>query len=247
MTLLLAPAVLAAIIAGIASLVGGAMSAVSVARTNKKNIDNQWEMWNATNQYNTALQDVGRMQEAGLNPNLAFGGTPYHASPVNIGNSQPVNFDFLGTSMLNALGMHQQTAHFEFDIDNKALDNLMKNMDWAYYDDKLQREFDLSAQELANLKETFNKIQKEVSKLDSDMSYQNVSKLILELEKAHKQINYNYDRALYEKNLPPDLDPNTRLIVGMISSLLEKISFGRIKPDKLIGEVLGLDLPKLEQ
>lgn len=239
MTILMAPAVIAAIVAGIASVVGGAMSAISVSRTNKKNIDNQWEMWNATNQYNTALQDVGRMQEAGLNPNLAFGGTPYHASPVNIGNSQPVNFDFLGTSILSALNMHQQTRHFEYDIDNKALDNLMKNMDWAYYDDKLQREFDLSAQELSNLKETFNKIQKEVDKIEQDISESEARELLIELHKAHDQLNYDYDKSLYEDGLPPDLDPDKKAIAGLLASLLEAISFGKIDRATLFGTMFG--------
>ena len=231
--------VIAAIIAGVASLAGGAMSAISTHRTNKKNIDNQWDMWNATNQYNTALQDVGRMQEAGLNANLAFGGTPYHSSPVNIGNSQPVNFDFLGTSMLNALNMHQQTSHFSFDIDNKALDNLMKNMDWAYYDDKLQSEFDLSSQELANLKETFNKIQKEVAKIDQDIEESDARELLTELHKAHQQLNYDYDKKLYEQGLPPDLDPDKKAIAGLLASLLEAISFGALDRKLVFKSIFG--------
>lgn len=239
MTLLIAPAVIAAIVAGIASVVGGAMSAVSVARTNKKNIDNQWEMWNATNNYNTALQDVGRMQEAGLNPNLAFGGTPYHASPVNIGNSQPVNFDFLGTSMLNSLNMHQQTKHFEYDIENKALDNLMKNIQWMWEDERLQQQYDLNSQELENLKETFNKIQKEVDKIGQDIEESEARELLSELHKAHEQLNYDYDKSLYEDGLPPDLDPDKKAIAGLLASLLEAISFGKIDRVTLFGTMFG--------
>ena len=239
MTLLMAPAVMAAIVAGIASLLGGAMSAISVSRTNKKNIDNQWQMWNATNEYNEPLQDVSRMQQAGLNPNLAFGGTPYHASPVNVGNSQPVNFDFFGTSMLNALNMHQQTKHFEFDIDNKALDNLMKNIEWSWKDEELQQRYDLNAQELANLKETFNRIQKEVDKIGQDIKESEARRLLTELHRAHEQLNYNYDKSLYEQGLPPDLDPDKKAIAGLLASLLEAVSFGKIDRSTLFSVMFG--------
>lgn len=54
---------------------------------NQQNIDQQWKMWNATNEYNHPAAQMARYNEAGLNPNLIYGQSNT-ASPVNVGTSE---------------------------------------------------------------------------------------------------------------------------------------------------------------
>lgn len=54
---------------------------------NQQNIDQQWKMWNATNEYNHPAAQMARYNEAGLNPNLIYGQSNTTA-PVNVGTSE---------------------------------------------------------------------------------------------------------------------------------------------------------------
>jgi len=79
----MAPAVLAALIAGGSSLIGGGLSAIGQASTNKFNALTQQklmeaqnrfnlEQWNRSNEYNTPANQRKRLEEAGINPALAL-------------------------------------------------------------------------------------------------------------------------------------------------------------------------------
>lgn len=59
---------------------------------NKQNIDQQWKMWEATNDYNHPAAQMARYNEAGLNPNLIYGQTNTTA-PVNVGNAEATKQD----------------------------------------------------------------------------------------------------------------------------------------------------------
>lgn len=77
------PAVLAALIAGGSSLIGGGLSALGQASTNKFNALTQQklmeaqnrfnlEQWNKSNEYNTPANQRKRLEDAGINPALAL-------------------------------------------------------------------------------------------------------------------------------------------------------------------------------
>lgn len=54
---------------------------------NQQNIEQQWKMWNATNEYNHPAAQMARYNEAGLNPNLIYGQSNTTA-PVDVGDSE---------------------------------------------------------------------------------------------------------------------------------------------------------------
>lgn len=77
----IAPLVAAGLIAGAGSLLGGGLSSLGQSSANKANLANaaaqrefDLKMWNLNNEYNTPLAQMNRLKDAGLNPNLIYGG-----------------------------------------------------------------------------------------------------------------------------------------------------------------------------
>lgn len=101
----------AAIISGIgtlgSSLLGNSGAKRRQELANKQNI----EFWNMQNAYNTPKSQMGRLSDAGLNPNLIYGsnantGTagaiaPSKAAPYNIKNPVPLQAMLLGSQIKN--------------------------------------------------------------------------------------------------------------------------------------------------
>ena len=67
------PIPLAAAIPAAASVVGGAISAISGSGKQKRAQRHEIDMWNRQNAYNTPAEQMKRFKEAGLNPNLMYG------------------------------------------------------------------------------------------------------------------------------------------------------------------------------
>ena len=155
----------AAIGAG-ASIIGGAFGASGQSSANRTNIQlqreqlawnekqaekaNQWniEQWERENLYNSPVQQMQRLEQAGLNPNLMYSqGNPGSAgslksempssvAPARVNNS----LQFLGNSLVPAISMYQdlqnkqaqlsvqqkQAALLDQEIAGKALDNVLK-------------------------------------------------------------------------------------------------------------------------
>ena len=65
--------VLAGIIAGGASLASSGLSAGTAFRQQRLANEYNLDMWNRQNAYNTPAEQMRRLQEAGLNPNLMYG------------------------------------------------------------------------------------------------------------------------------------------------------------------------------
>lgn len=71
---------LAPVIAAGASLVGSVINKSSQSSANKQNLElaqyqNNWNLqqWNRENAYNSPIQQMARLRQAGLNPNLVYG------------------------------------------------------------------------------------------------------------------------------------------------------------------------------
>jgi len=160
------PLIGAAAIGAGASIAGGAIGALGQSSANKTNIRlqreqnawnerqaekaNQWniEQWERENLYNSPMQQMQRLEQAGLNPNLMYSqGNPGSASslksempssvaPARVNNS----LQFLGNSLVPAISMYQdlqnkqaqlsvqqkQANLLDQEIAGKALDNVFK-------------------------------------------------------------------------------------------------------------------------
>ena len=156
----------AAVIGAGASLVGGALGAAGQSSANRTNIQlqreqnawnekqaekaNQWniEQWERENLYNSPMQQMQRLEQAGLNPNLMYsqGNTgsasslksemPSSVAPARVNSS----LQFLGNSLAPAISMYQdlrlkhnqisaqqkQIQLLDQEIAGKALDNVSK-------------------------------------------------------------------------------------------------------------------------
>lgn len=148
------------------SIINGALGAFGQSSANRANIRlqreqntwnekqaekaNQWNLqqWERENLYNSPMQQMQRLEQAGLNPNLMYGqGNPGSASslksemPSSVGPARVNNsLQFLGNSLAPAISMYQdlqnrqaqlsvqqkQAALLDQEIAGKALDNVAK-------------------------------------------------------------------------------------------------------------------------
>lgn len=101
------------------SLLGGYIDNYYNRKAAKKQYDYQMAMWNANNAYNTPVEQMKRLRDAGLNPNLVYGGgsATHTATMASAPSVQP------GRSGLNADSIlkYQQS-----DIFNQELLNLQE-------------------------------------------------------------------------------------------------------------------------
>lgn len=128
----------ATLIPAAASLASNAFNAITGQSANKKNREFQEQMyerqkndnlnmWNLQNDYNNPQQQMKRLQEAGLNPNLVYGNggqTGGTASPISTPDRgsyshQPAQISDLGGTASQAFA-----SHFDYQIKQAQLDNL---------------------------------------------------------------------------------------------------------------------------
>jgi hypothetical protein len=137
--LMAGPAAAAAIAAG-AQVAGGGLNAVSTAFTNRKQRkwseqmynrqrDDNIAFWNMHNEYNSPAMQMKRLREAGLNPNLVYGGssggTAGTASPIKTPDVQQVTHRApeWGNAVSGA-GLTTLNALYDFEIKQAQIDNM---------------------------------------------------------------------------------------------------------------------------
>lgn len=136
-----------ALIGGLSSLIGGERSnqanLQAVRETNKFNAEQaelnrqfQVDMWNRTNEYNSPEQQMQRLQAAGLNPNLVYGGNTVANAATTLpagdrASAQAVQFrDALGPAVNQALQLYyakrsqdMEMRKAELGLENQRLQN----------------------------------------------------------------------------------------------------------------------------
>lgn len=102
------PIITSAIIGGGASLAGGIGNAFNSGSLNRKNRRWQEKMWHLQNAYNSPLQQRLRLEQAGINPNTAYGGMSQTAKAGDVGSSPYQNKnDWEGTASSMASNIWQ--------------------------------------------------------------------------------------------------------------------------------------------
>lgn len=135
---------IAAGIAGAASLLGAGISAAGAAQANRRGValtremrQSDIEMWHKANAYNSPIQQMQRLREAGLNPNLIYGnGATHTAQQAPSAKVPEVQNELASMGQLNAvpiLSMYQ-----DMQVKNAQMDNLKKQME--YTDSKIINE-----------------------------------------------------------------------------------------------------------
>lgn len=148
-------AVTAAAISAGAGLAQNAFNVGSSIFTNRRNIEEQWKMWNATNEYNHPAAQMARYREAGLNPNLIYGQSNT-TTPTNVGIAEApqVSLQGVGNVMADYMNMKMMDEKIQAQqLDNEyqrtvndnqkteiALNNIRKTYDINYTASRIRTE-----------------------------------------------------------------------------------------------------------
>lgn len=122
---------------------------------NQMNIDNQWAMWNATNEYNSPAAQMSRFKEAGLNPHLIYGQSNT-TSAVDVGRADAPRAEAYRSrwhDIPSILSVLQQKA----DLERKNLEN-------KYLADTLQDRINQKKLDVQKTTESINKIRSDIKK-----------------------------------------------------------------------------------
>lgn len=164
----------AAIGAGISALGGLASSALqNAANANLDEENREWQelMWNKNNEYNKPINQRKRLEEAGINPALAFssGNTGVASSASTPNQHAPADFSALGSGFQGAAGMLLQGQSIEAQNRNLDADTEIKAQiamtqyarDMASLEESLSRgnlskgQYYLVSEQLRQLKDMF--------------------------------------------------------------------------------------------
>ena len=123
----IAPAVGAALISGGFSAINGLLGNIFAKKSNQTQFDQTVKLWNMNNEYNKPVNQINRLKEAGLNPNLmynnsssAVGNATAPAAPSAPNYQSPLN------RVAEELGVITQLKIQQKDLEGKDLDNKQK-------------------------------------------------------------------------------------------------------------------------
>lgn len=114
----------------------GAASTIITNKQNQKFQRQQYErqkaddlnFWNMTNQYNSPQQQMQRLKEAGLNPNLAYGSVNTEAARISAPNVAPAKNEAIQTNMGAELSKYQDIRKGIQETDNLRKQNEMMDL-----------------------------------------------------------------------------------------------------------------------
>lgn len=203
----------------------------------------QEEMWNKQNEYNLPINQRKRLEEAGINPNLAFGsaasamGTSLPSSPgVHMSDIRMENF-----WRRKQLDLQEKEINSQVDRQNeetRRLD-LMNTMTELLFNDRLQTErgsltIDRIIQgwnedhwrELADIGLSRQEFLRDLEEAQVLSTRARTSEVLQRID--HLRIKYKFEDSYYSKNQNPY---ETSTAIGFMRTLLGLISDGlEIKP-----------------
>ena len=153
---------------GVASLINTGVNAWMQNKTNEYNTQQQWDMWNANNAYNTPAAQMQRFKDAGLNPNLIYG-QQNTSTPVQVGNAQAPKSTIggFGSTFLdfaNMLSVKQDVQRKE--LENDLLDQTLEERKKSYElgNDKTQSEIDKYKSDISVNEKMIDKMQSDIDR-----------------------------------------------------------------------------------
>lgn len=123
----IAPAVGAALVSGGFSALNGILGNIFAKKANQTQFDQTVKLWNMNNEYNKPINQIARLKEAGLNPNLM-----YNNSSSAVGNStapaapSAPNYQSPLNRVAEELGTITQLKLQQKELEGKKLDNEQK-------------------------------------------------------------------------------------------------------------------------
>ena len=244
LTYSIAPAVLAA---GITAAAGGA-NAYAQGKMNRQSRKFQEKMFDATNAYNSPLEQRKRLEAAGLNPNMVYGGSsggtagtasqpakPDFDAPKFDGVAQGAMDFYNAKSIQSGIDVNdarieqikQQTTNAAIDQLNKSIRNASDSISLKTKNRLYENTIKTAEQNLENLG-IAGKYQSDKNSRENRVTTETVSKLKQEIKNekikgsilSSESIMKRLDAALYKDyNIRPD-DPFYAKVIGRIMSEL---------------------------
>ena len=209
--------------------------------TDRRNYDR--EMWRMVNQYNHPLQQMQRLADAGLNPNLIYGSSPGSA----VGNAQQI-----------ATGKQLQGQAPQYSIDN-PINTFMNTKVQQAQSNNLRSQSNLNtANAIKSISQSgLAKVQKnQIEKLlpgnleiqQEQIKQMNIGTFLKTLEKTGKSKFYLANMAAETNKAIAEGDIAQASIE--LAKLNERLATQGIRPTdplwiKLMGQVFGLDLDNM--
>lgn len=133
---------------------------------NQQNLYQQWKMWEATNNYNSPVEQMARYREAGLNPNLIYGQSNT-AQAMNVGTAQSSqvhskNVDF--SKFASVASTYLDLISKKKVIEKQQIEN---NIAGATYDDVVKQ----SGLTTQHLEKMLNRADKEIEQIGLENTY----------------------------------------------------------------------------
>lgn len=222
---------LAASITGVGSLASGVFNGYSQKKENQKNRNFQREMWNANNEYNKPINQMARLEEAGINPHLAYAnGQPMNVSnaPANTPNQEAPKMHMDFGAMLQALRTKAEIDNINADTAQKGAQtqgqltlNGITSKDLENYDTRfnLETAFKQSATSLNYSNIQFNDKKIEVSDVQIQETYQNIKNMVTTNEKLNKEIDLLVTQNRYSTQQIHNLIVNMAVAKATIDNL----------------------------
>lgn len=242
-----------AVIGAGSNLLGGIMNQIFADKAAKKAYQRQLDFWNRQNEYNLPVNQMQRLQAAGLNPNLVYGSgaTTMSAQLSSVKASSPE----LGSGIAAAGNLVAQTAllnaqrkNIEADTELKKQETEKKGteIDLNRFDlqnirpamaQRIVNESDLKGQELELFKKTFdNKLS--ISDSEVELKMASVRNMMWQTTKLEKLFG---DNSPVIKNLESSTELNqARVALTNASTSLTRAQIGAVNMsiNKIASEIV---------
>lgn len=196
---------LAGLIPGVGGLISSGMNLIGNFMQNRQ----EKKMWEMNNEYNSPLNQMKRMQEAGINPNLAaagIAGTNQMASAPQA--AQMPDLGALGQGIGNSVNSALQAKSIQAQIDNVKADTDYKksqttgqDIENMYAPEKARAIIDdlVAGKELKGEQKRYNQYQADIAKSFADHAEEFRQ---LEIDKLNKEIeNYDHEWKKIESDI----------------------------------------------
>lgn len=218
-------------------------------QTNAENRQHQWDMywrqredamsdWNRNNAYNSPLQQMQRLREAGLNPNLVYGkGAENTAQMARAASVSPQNQNaprsenYLGQAAMGAIGQINQllqSRQIQAQTDNLHANNALLLKESIYKDALTAKTMSETANNEFQLKQS-NALYDQVIKkaqLENDLLDSQSFLTTRQGMKLEQEWNFNLDDR--ERNI---LKQENDILLGMEKIISERLNQAKTKAE----------------
>ena len=162
-----------------------------------------WATIDKNNEYNTPVNQVKRLQEAGLNPSLIYGAGPSgvaggsQAVPsITAGNASDESSRKSASIAQEGMGLQMQMLRSQIDLNNAQADNL--KVDAAK---KAGVDTKLGEQNIAESQARINQINTSIENLKSDTSLKNSQNELNQLQQVSTELANHFNATNYKQQI----------------------------------------------